>query len=259
MKLRYILPLLLTASTVSANEYQTFASIDYFNVEDQSESFDAYSLSGQYFFNAKSTLGPLAEFEYINKTSNVFGRYTDIDGFDITSLGGEYFTNNFLFGAEFSFDDNNDLTNLSLGYLINDDFLIKIDATNPEHGDTVYQYSAKYNHQLDNNDYLGFEFTADDDFDNFSYSSTYFTKLQGQGYLKAGINYEDGQFDDFWSVDASYYFNKMTSVSVMLDEDKDYGFGVNHFFNENYSIGANYISANDNDTDVYRINFSARF
>lgn len=264
MKLRYILPLVLTASAtaVSADDYQTFVNFDYVNIDATGGSYDGFALSAQHYFDTKSTLGPLAEFDYINTTSNVIAVYGDFEGDDTYILGGEYFVDNLLVGAAFQSYDGFDVTNLSLGYLINEDFLVKLQAVNPEEGDTVYLLSAQYNHQLDGSDYLGFSFTTDDDFDNQTYSSTYFTKLEGEGYLKLGLNYHDGDFGDYLSTEASYYFNKMTSASVMLDDDGEFGVGFNHFFNQNLSIGADYTSAEDNgnrDIDVYEIKVSYRF
>jgi hypothetical protein len=260
MKLKFIVPLLLTASTVaSANEYQTFTNLNYSNIETPIADYDGYSLGVRYFFDAKSTLGPLAEFDYINTTSSLFGGYADFEGNDEFTFGGEYFAGNFMIGTAFNSEADDDPSSLTLGYLINKNFIVKLNSSRPFGDDSTYSYHAQYNHQLDGNDYLGFSFTTDDDFDYQSYSATYFTKLAGQGYLKANVSYRDGLNNSHLSTSTSYYFNDMTSVSLMLDEDSNYGFGVNHFFNETYSIGGNYSSADDDDIDIFRVNFSARF
>lgn len=260
MKLRLILPLLLTASTaVSADEYQTFVGLDYSTIETPFQDSDRYSLGAKYYFDTKSTLGPLAEFKYINTTSNIFGGFSENDGRSNTSLGGEYFNGNFSIGTSFNSADDDDLSLLTVGYLINDDFIIKVHAGSPFGSDSSFAYQAQYNHQLDGSDYLGFSFITNDDFDYQAYSATYFKKLEGQSYLKAELDYHDGDGDSYLSTETTYYFNKMTSVSLMLDEDSNYGFGANHFFNESYSIGANYSSAKDYDYDVFHVNFSARF
>ncbi len=257
MKFRYFL-LLLTASTVSANEYQTFTSFNYTNTDD---SLDVYSLDVQHYFDAKSDLGPLGQFEYINTTSSLFGSYYDSDYTETTELGGEYFSDNFLIGARFSRSYDMNASSISLGYLVNDDFLIKAQAINPINGDTFFNYSAKYSHQLDGVDYLGFSVSTDEDFNTQSYSSTYFKQLDNQSFFKGNIFYFDGERVSFWSANVSYYFNKITSVLMSFDENEDYGLGVNHFFNENYSIRGNYSHNRSISGDyyIYSVSFSARF
>ncbi len=214
-----------------------------------------------YYFDAKSTLGPLAEFEYINKTSYAVAQYSDSERSDYYTLGGEYFTGNFLIGAGYHSSNDNDASDISLGYLINDDFLIKAKAMNPVNGDPFLHYSARYNYQLDGVDYLGFTVTTDEDFDTQSYSSTYFKQLDDQRFFKGNIYYHDGEWGNTWSASAGYYFNRMTSVSAMFNKNDDYSLGVNHFFNENYSIGGGYShnKSINGDYNIYSVSFSARF
>lgn len=257
MKNKLILPLLLIVPIASANEYQTFINLDYTNVDTPLIDLDSYSISAIHFFEPKESLGPLGEFEYINTTNNIFSNYRNIDNFDSSGLGGELFLGNVLVAASFNQTDDFNVSNLSLGYLVNDDFLVKARSINPEQGETVYFYSAQYAHQLGNNNYIGFTYETDENFDNHLLSGTYFTSLGGGKYFKANLNYSHSKYDDYWSVDSSYYFNDMTSVSLQLNEDNDYGVNVEHFLSKRYAVKLGYF--NGDDVDSYQIGFTAQF
>jgi len=266
MKLNTLFSLALVAgsiaSTTSAEEYQTLIDLNYLKINAPISSFDeeGYFLSGTHFFSPKETIGPLGEFEYINKSSRAFASYSDFDNFDSSTIGGDFITENFLVGASYSESEGFDTKRFNLGYFITENFLINAVAYKPDSFDTEYRYSAQYNHELNGNDYLGFTYTTDDDFDNQSISSTYFTHLGDNQYFKATVSYHDSEFDDFWSTRAAYYFNKTTSVVVGYDDDEDITVGFEHFFNENYALSAEYIESGSNSsTEIYQVTFSARF
>jgi len=266
MKLKHLFPVVLItssiAATISAEEYQTFVDLSYVNIDTPISSFDEdwYILSATHFFSPKETLGPLSELEYINRSSRAFASYSDFENFDSTTIGGDFISDSFLVGASYSEIGDFDTTSFNLGYFINENFLIKAVAYKPESFDTEYSYSAQYNHQLEGNDYLGFSYTTDDNFDNQSISSTYFTHLGDNQYFKATATYHNSELNDFWSAQASYYFNQMTSVAIGYNDDKDVMVGIEHFFNKNYALKAEYIEGNDDfKSDIYQVTFSARF
>ncbi|WDD98011.1 putative porin [Thalassomonas actiniarum] len=270
MKLLPIAALLLTgtsllASTgVHAEDYQSFSSVSYSDLDTKYNDSDAFSLDTRYYFDKKSTLGPLDEFEYINKTSNVFGSFVDTDFNKTFTLGGEAFIDKLLVGATYHYSDfdhggSDDTYSLSLGYLISDDFLVKVvkDDNNDE-----YLFSASYNHQINDSDYIGFTYSTDDDTDVQTLSSKYFTDL-GQGrYLTAEVSFSDiDDADNDLAGRVEYFFNSHTSMAASYNDDDDYSVGAKHYFNKNYALGASYQSNTDSDIDydLYTIDFTAQF
>ena len=98
----------------------------------------------------------------------MFGSYADDDFGDVTNIGGEYFVQDFVFGAGYSnydYGSDTDLFNVSAGYFFNPNLLLKATFIDVEDGDNTVMFDLKYNHQLNSTDYLGFTFTADDEFD----------------------------------------------------------------------------------------------
>ncbi|WDE10786.1 putative porin [Thalassomonas haliotis] len=270
MKLLPIAALLLTgtsllASTgVHAEDYQSFSSVSYSDLDNKHNDSDAFSLATRYYFDKKSTLGPLDEFEYINKTSNVFGSFVDTDTNKNFNLGGEAFIDKLLVGATYHYSDfdhggNEDIYTLSLGYLVSDDFLIK--AVKHDNDDE-YLFSASYNHQINDSDYIGFTYSTDDDVDVQTLASKYFTDL-GQGrYLTAEVSFSDyDDADNDLAGRVEYFFNSHTSVAGSYNDDEDYSVSAKHFFNKNYALSASYQSNTEDhiDYDLYTIDFTAQF
>ncbi|MBD3652792.1 putative porin [Kangiella sp.] len=264
MKLKLVTTavLLSSAISVSAEEYTVLSDISWSNVDEAGSSYDVLGLEGTYYFDKKESLGPYNEFEYINKVSNINANYRNIDTGDDYYYGvaGELFTGNFLIGAGYS--DNKadaDATSFSLGYLFSDDFLVRVDAVDTDGADTVYNVSAAYNHQINATDYIGFTLVTDDEADNISLSSKYFTHLGDDRYLTASVKLADKDGDNTWAVGSSYYFTKATSVFASLAKDEVYEIGAQHFFNTNVALFASYTSADDADTDAYTIGLKAQF
>lgn len=263
-----ILTALVAAGCVTnlafAQDYQLFSYAGYTQVDQQGDNWDSWTLGADYYFDKKRSLGPLGEFEYINKTSHAFGHYSNFDGGDGFMVGGEAFIDQFVIGASFSqFDldgtDEFDSKNLSLGYLINDNFLVKIDAFDPEEGDTSYMVSASYNHQISQTDYLGFTLGTDDETDYTSLSSRYFTSLGGGQYLTVYGVIEDDHDDNSWQIGADYHLTKMTSFGASIGDDSTYGLQARHFFTPNISLAFDYQSASDDDVDIYGLTLSTQF
>ena len=70
---RAILISLATCTThlAVANDYQSFTSINYNSTSTGAVDNDSYGIGSTYYFDKKSSLGPLNEFDYINTVSNV--------------------------------------------------------------------------------------------------------------------------------------------------------------------------------------------
>jgi len=267
-QLAIIIPsLLLSVSSVMAQEYQSFSSIDYTNV-DSKRSYDSTGVGTSYFFEKQKALGPLDQFKYINTSSSVFGNYAHIDKSDHFKAGGNLFIDNFVVGGVYSYSDydsgSSDYYSARLGYLISDNFIVNAYANKAEGVDTDYHFSASYNHELSGKDYIGFTYRSDDDFDHQTLSTKYFHALDGGQYLVAGINYAHNEhFSNDLAGNLAFYFNENTSISASYDDDDDYSIGAKHFFNQNYALRVGYQSnASDDawsDHDIYSVNFTAQF
>jgi len=263
-----IVPMFLLATTsVIAEEYQSFSSIEYSNV-DSKHSHDSTRVDTRYFFEKQQTLGPLDQYKYINTSTNVFGNYQHIGSADNYGLGGSYFINNFVIGGSYAYSDHkfgsSDHFSARLGYLISEDLIVNAYANKTEGVDTDYSFSASYNLKLEGKDYIGFTYSSDDDFDYQTLSSKYFHALEGGQYLVAGLTYQhNDDFDNDLSGNLAFYFNDKTSISASYNDDDDYSIGAKHFFNQNYALSVGYQSnaSNDfwSDYDIYSVNFSAQF
>jgi len=259
--------LLLSASPIMAQEYQSFSSIGYTNV-DSKNSHDRTGVSTRYFFEKQHTLGPLDQFKYINTSTNVFGNYNHAGSSDNYGIGGSYFSDNFVVGGSYSYSDHkfgsSDHYSARLGYLISEDLIVNAYANKSEGFDTDYHFSASYNHQLEGRDYIGFTYSSDDDFDHQTLSSKYFRALDGGQYLVAGLSYQhNDDYDNDLSGNLAFYFNDKTSISTSYNDDDDYSISAKHFFNQNYALSVGYQSNASNDAwsdyDIYSVNFSAQF
>ncbi len=272
MKLKLITTAVLFSSaiSVSAEEYQVLSDITWSNVDTEwsdfgleDDSYDTVELSGTYYFDKKESLGPYNEFEYINKVSKIDAAYVNRDSGEnhLTQVKGELFVENFLIGAGYAEDKfDNDTTLFSLGYLFNDDLLVRVDAIDSDFSDTYYYISAAYNHQINETDYLGFTLATDDNTDYVTLSSKYFTHLGDDQYFTANVSFTDTDFGSTWALGSSYYFSKATSVSATLGDDDLYEVGAQHFFNENVALYASFASQDDLvETETYTIGLRAQF
>jgi len=302
------LAVLLFSNLVLSESYQSFSALNYSHNESSfnTPEYNYYSIGNwnqmalysQYFFEEQQSLGPLSEFDYINTSSNIFASVShsqneyssSYNGYssvgdskkNTIGFGGEWVVSSFILGAsysydkrkidynELSFDDSSNDLSLSLGYLFSDDFMIQagyIDDVDGS-GDDSFSYSANYNLQLADTDYIGFSYSVDDDFDVHQASTRYFFSFAEQSYLVLGGSYildnTDNRFsEDYWSVNGRYYYNEKTSISVSYDEGDYYSINTSYFINNNYSVQVGYNSiANNKDeveSDGYYLNVTAQF
>lgn len=257
---------------------------------------DSFALFSKYYFEEQQSLGPLNEFDYINSSSNIYASVSSNDRDSFTSgsdrdlnwqsssntvnIGGQWITNNFIFGAGYSYvksentfgsdkyDNSDSYYSAELGYLISDDFVINTYYIDGGDGDDFFSYSASYNLQLAGSDYIGFSYNVDENFDIHQLSSRYFFGFAEQSYMVVGGDYtldnsDDFLADDSWSINASYYYDQRTSISVYYNDDDYYGLSASYYINDNYSVQASYNSNNNDkyevDQDGYSLSFSAQF
>lgn len=268
MKLKALLPLMLIPPIALAEEYHSFSNADYSRTEIGPVDFDEFTIGTAWYFANRVTLGPLKEFEYINRTSNVFGSWTRIDGTDgadTVQIGGEYFAGNVLLGGSAANLDGTNAFTGTLGYLFSSNFLVSLAASKTESFDTNYFINVRYNHQLHGSDYIGFNLSTDEEFDTQAISSRYFTGLAGEKYLAAELSYTfSDNGEDSWALQGDYYLNRRTSLGLGIAKHEVYTLDFSHFFTENFAIGLNFTTRNDDsgfdlDVDVYRLGMTLQF
>ncbi|MCW8833544.1 MAG: putative porin [Colwellia sp.] len=287
--------LLFINQPTQAQSYQSFSSIGYSKSDFSYGESKYFNLGSRYYFDKRQSLGPLKEFDYINKLTNLtvnysksesefayLDTYTSNSDSDSFSIGGEWFADNFLLGGSYSYTngestakfenfslDNEDSYysyDASLGYLITDNFLVKVKASKLEDSDESYSFNANYNLQLGEIDYIGFSYSTDDELDFHHLSTKYFMSLSQQSYLVLGAyySYDNGDYEwteDTWALTAEYYFNQYTSFSAGYDKNDFYSVGINHFFNDNYSLNVGYNSntSSDDDYNSFNVEVVAQF
>lgn len=261
MMFKYLLPAIALAGSaaVTAEEYQLFTELRASHIDYSSDNL--WSVNGTYFFDKKQTLGPLDQFEYINKVTNVSAVFSRYDGENFWTVGGEYFAeNNLVVSARFTENADFHTTSVGLGYLVSDNFIVRAQAAKPEEGSTDYRFSASYNHQLQGNDYVGFSAYTDDEFDYYGISSKYFASLNDDRYITLGVSLDELNGNSLWGTSADYYFSKMTSVGVSYDKNDNYSLNAKHFFNQNWALEARFGSnADTSDAKVYSLNVTGQF
>lgn len=268
---------LLLSQVALAQSYQSISSVGYAKADYLNSETKTTSLSSRYYFEAKDVLGPLNRFSYINSVSNVSVNYLNRDfnnkeawgalsESDSLAVSGEWFSGNFLVGGGAAYHDNKyqdalttgggtDSFNsyqLSLGYLISPDFLLKVNGHKVENQDEYFTFEAKYNMQLNQSDYLGFHYATDENFDFHNLSSEYFMAMGSDRYLVVGGQYmydnSDNAFsNDSWVINSEFYFSANTSIMASYGKDDFYSLGASHFFNENYSVSLHYSDRKDED------------
>ncbi len=221
-----------------------------------SESREAWNLNAQYYFDARPTLGPLAEFDFINQQSRISAGLFGVSGSRQYSLGGEYIMDSLVFSGTTAYDSDSssEFTSIGFAYFINKDFKLSISRESNDglgglfdSDESVFNFGADYVYQMQGNDYVGVSYNTDEDFFLQSINTKYFTALSGGRYLTidATLNVFDDDFfsDERLDLGASYYFNDYTSIGAgfnLIGDDDSYSLFARHFFNKRSSILLSY-------------------
>ncbi|WP_444926518.1 putative porin [Microbulbifer sp. TRSA002] len=233
--------MLLMVSGAAAEGYRSITNFGYSNLDFDAVDGDEYFAETTYYFSAKSSLGPLGEFDFINRSSNLSAAYFHGDtGFrdsDDFALGGEYFSESgFVLGGILTSFGRDSFNTISLGYLFTPDLLMRL-----YNSDGSSSAKLSYNYQLSSSGYIGFDISTDVSFDWQILSSKYFSEIGDDKYISLELKYlNDDEWDDYWRVASNYYFTKNSSLSIDYDENSDYKIGFSHFLNRNIAIEASY-------------------
>jgi len=264
MKYKLLITALLVSVSATAQEYQSISSLEASNTDFGSVDLNRYYLNSTYYFDKKSSIGPVDQFSYINTTNNLSASYSQSETFSVddnkyTSFNGEVYINKLLIGGRYSdfnaADFSSNSYSMSLGYLFNENFLLSSTVHKTEEIAATYTFLAKYNHQINQTDYFGLSATTDDEVDSKGISATYFTALADNKYLKVTAEYNDDELNgDHWRAKGEYYLNDYTSAFLQYQKNDYQEIGAKHFFNDHIALSASYLSHdNDNDIEVFNL------
>ncbi len=290
MKIKLSLPLLLLASPVFADNYRSFSVLSYDEtkysgsyetINDNSEvsvtTFPSqYSthLASQYYFADQKSRGTLDEFGYLDTDSSISAGLGHSNFSDSAFIGGEVFLGDFIIGAGASYSESDyffsnqysDSFSGHLGYLFNDNLIVKIDTFNAKGQKSQVDISAEYEHSLGGDNYLGFSATVDDELETGTVSSSYFSAVGGGQFIRASLYYHYSDVDCCSSYDsavasAAFYFTPGFSVMANLIEGGAYGLGSRYYFNDNWALAFYFNDDNDQPigSKTYIASLSAQF
>ena len=248
-----LLPLLLCSTTSFASEpVRTFAELIYLNFDDVHTTGAGVT----HYFADQSHLGAFDEFGYLDTDSSFSAGYahtsSDFIGEIYSStyvIDGEYITNNFLIGGTYQNTSNDyfdsSSKNIRFGYFLQENLVVK--ALYSDKTEDFY-FSGQYSHQLAGNDYFGVTLDTDQELNYVGASSTYFTHLGGDNYLRLGLDVSDiTEFDlDHSLFYAAYYFNAGTNVSLSATTDDWEHIGVKYFYQDNAAFFVDISNDSDN-------------
>ncbi|WP_226644044.1 putative porin [Microbulbifer variabilis] len=289
-----IFPLMVLATGVTAEEYKSITTLNYSDLEYSyhdhyySPMGWPYPTSGYgvwerkvktstvgttYFFGGKETLGPLKEFEYINKVNNISAHFTRLeDSADYWwrkdnhqnsfSTKGEYFAENgVVLSTEVLNQRDKDVYSQSVGYLFTPNLLVKLNYSDFEYDikyktfsvdeefpswtsrhfkfdEEEFSLTAQYNHQLSDTGYLGFTVNVGEETDDHTLSSKYFVDFGNDKYL---------------SVEAKYYHGNGRAWDNVSELNAS-GLNAEFYFNKETSINIAY-----DENHRYKLGFSHFF
>ncbi|MCC2616781.1 putative porin [Aestuariibacter halophilus] len=233
----------LSAAPALANDYNTFLSASHQSRDGANgDTVKVNSLSAQHFFTARQSLGPYAEFNYMINESFIGAQYLDVDaGYSFKGITGEAFIGDVIVGA--SYTDQNGVSGedktVMLGYRVNNQLQFRARLLDTD--DDNVALSARYQHDLNGDSYIGFEASTVTETDNYSLSGKYFTPLANGRFLalRAGVDLiKHG--DDVYFVGGDYYFDQHLSVGGAVGSDDLVSLNVNYYLNQNLSARLSY-------------------
>ncbi|WP_444938053.1 putative porin [Microbulbifer sp. JMSA002] len=290
-----VVPLMVLATGVTAEEYKSITTLSYSDLEYSfhdhynspmgwpyfpTSGYNAKEVKNKtstvgttYYFGGKETLGPLKEFEYINKVSNIsaqFSRYEIRNDYlrndhhqNSISTKGEYFVENgVVLSATIEDQKYANIYDQSIGYFLTPNVLVKLNYSNTDFKyfdeEEEFSLTAQYSHQLSDTGYLGFTMNVAEETDDHILSSKYFVDFGNDKYLSVEASYYHGNgriWGDASELSAEFYFNKETSVNIAYDENHRYKLGFSHFFNQNIAVDVAYLAAATNKYNGYYAEF----
>ncbi|MCW8998814.1 MAG: putative porin, partial [Kangiellaceae bacterium] len=160
------------------------------------------------------------------------------------------FTDNMMFGATYA--ESVGLASASFGYLFSDDFIVQVTAFDDDVSFFDFNLSATYNHQM-GDDYIGFNFNTDEEFELPTVSTKYFNNMGNGQYLTATLSISDLDDDRDAAAGVGYYFNERQSIDVFYAEGGFYTLEYQHFFNRNFALDVAYSDEDDLDGEIIRV------
>ena len=261
--MRYFLPISLLSlscsATVNAQQSETrqwFNSIQYTTLENTGYDYDTMYLSSHYYFAPQQNSGVWDDYGYLDTDSNIKLDYSNNDLANSFAVFGEGFYGNWFANLEFSDLSETDDYSVGVGYLFADDLKVSVQMQEFENIDTIYRFTAQYNYQLNDSDYLGLTADTDDELEIWSLSTRYFAHLNADSYLAVDVAYHYNNFNPYITSLANYYFNRHVAVGAGVADSKLL-LEAKYFIDSQYYFTANFFDRADG--EVYSIKFVAQF
>ncbi|BDX07523.1 putative porin [Planctobacterium marinum] len=266
MKFKVTMLSLLLASGASAQTVNTVVDV----YSNDNNDFEDIGISAIHYFQGRQTRGPLDQFSLINSNSFISAGYVKSNFVKNTAVGGQWHSDTGVFlGAGYSrFDSRSDLSgdidreiySGTLGYQASERWSVSATVMDAEGADNVVMFDANYEHDLGNNDYLGFSYRTNDDTDFHNLGMSYFSTLENGQYLILNANYSDYDGgEESWDVGAEWYFNEGTSVFANIGDEDAWQLGAQHYFTQNWAIAASVSDSDLAPDSTVALNLRAQF
>lgn len=231
------------SGVVQAQDYNVELGVSYIDIDLEGIVDDsALGLDATFYFDSVNTTGrPLAEAAFLGRNNNVFASYLTYDDLDLDvfTLGGEFWLEDIYLAAAYESEsgdslDNEDSYTLSVGYMINDGFLVGINYEDGDkRDDATIALGAKYVGQVGDN----------------------FINLEGD------VAVTDG--DTVISLAGDYFFTHEFGAGLRViesdvsGEKTAFGVGARYFFTPAFSFEAEYLTQDDD--SVFGLRVAGRF
>lgn len=246
--------------SVWANSARTFINASHL----YSNDFSLNQLSALHFFADQNAGGTYDEFGFLNTDSSIGADFIDGESENVYTLYGELFVNQLILSAAHSKNDidssdaSSDLSQLAIGYLLNENTIVRLRHTKFDGNDSLNEIVIEHNYQLNDNDYIGISGSVDTDIDIINISSSYYAHIGNGRYFRAGVDYQKDCQENSIGVNARYYFAPNRSVGGSFSED-EYSLSYQHYFSFNLSVGGTYIRDDNNNTDALQLSIAGQF
>jgi hypothetical protein len=261
--MRHLIPLSLLVLSCSLpaiaaepTTHQWFNTATYNTLENTANESDSVALSSHYYFAPQQHSGVWDDFGYLDTDTNIKLDYFNDDDVNNVGLFAEGFYNNWFASIELADLGETDNHSLSLGYVFAQSLKVSVRLDEFQSDDTVYWFTAQYNHQINENDYLGFTIEADSDVDAWSTSTRYFHHLSNERYVSVDLAYENSGTDSLLSGMANYYFNRNVAIGAGVN-DSHLQLEAKYFINSQYYFKAQFSDTEEG--EEYTAEFVAQF
>ena len=236
MKKFLLSSLLVLSAGANAASYKSFNEFNYVNAD----NYDGFAFSSHYFFKPQAMIGVLDEFGYLNTDTNLYGSINNFADDNAYNVGGEFFLENNLFftGDYLDFGDYESYS-AGVGFLLNDDFKVSARYVDQDDADGEVFGWVEYNHQINQIDYLAFNFDTEADFDTWELAGRYFMALNRGQHIAVDASVTETGASTITRVYGTYYLNQAISAGIGVN-DGEIELGAKYYTDANFAFSIAY-------------------